>query len=101
MSTAISGVSIKGQKVCGRDSWPTIRISKTSAFNAEVWIQLVEKDNDAGNLPCPSPNGLYLKAIKDVDPGLEFPISDKNVVHILSDGRTDGEKIWILHLLSF
>ena len=58
----------------------------------------MEKNNNAGNIPRPSPNGLYLKEIKDVDQHRGFNvISDGRIVHVLSNGRKDGEYAWMLH----
>ena len=76
-------MSIKGPKIDNEDSWPTIKLPETSAYAADIWIQLVEKTTDEGKMPRPSPNGLYLKATKDVhqQPGVD----------VVSDGKTDPD----------
>ena len=86
-------MSIKGPKIGTDDTWPTIMLPTTSAYEADISIQLVEKKTEAGEMPRPSPNGLFLKATKDIhqQPG----------VTIVSDGNTYGGYTWIVHSYSF
>ena len=78
-----SSMSIKGKKFGNKDSWPTILLPDTPAYEADILIQLVEKNTEAGRMPRPSPNGLYLKATKDVH--------QQSGVTIVSDGNTNPD----------
>ena len=79
-------MAIKGPKIEGKDTWPEIRISDTTAFGASIWIQLVEKENEDESQPRPSPNGLFLK--KDKNGNEKTP----HGIEIDSNGDHNGEK---------
>ena len=84
---------IKGPKINYKDTWPEIQITDPTAYGAQIWVQLVEKDNSDkkdGNKPRPSPNGLFLKQNKGRDvippPGIE----------IYSNGHSNGKNMLII-----
>ena len=78
-------MAIKGPEIQGKDTWPEIIISDSTAFGASIWIQLVEKENEDETQPRPSPNGLFLK--KDKKGKAKTP----DGIEIKSHGDHDGE----------
>ena len=77
-------VLIKGPRSGNVDTWPTFKIPSTPAYQADIWIQLAEHKNNTGNMPIPSPNGLFLKTGKGVN--------KRDGIEVLSNGDENGEK---------